>query len=104
MYSAFELIFFAFQLNKLKQRANIHLSGPSNYCEPPPTIENTESAFTSNSTLGDTVLYACQNGLIKVSGDSRLTCSLTQSYDSSWTGSLIDCGNKDNGGGKKTIV
>ena len=88
----------------MRQCVNIHFSGPSNYCEPPPSIENTESAFTSNSTLGDTVLYACQNGLIKVSGDSRLTCSLTQSYDSSWTGSLIDCGNKDNGGGKKTIV
>ena len=43
------------------------------------------------------VLYACVNGFTNVGGDSRLTCILSEDNTAVWTGTQIECTNRNSG-------
>ena len=59
-------------------------------------IENAEAGHSRSSELGETVLYACTDGLTKTGGDSRLTCALSEDKKPEWSGNLIQCSASNN--------
>ena len=69
---------------------------PSEYCSPPPTIENAHAGYTNKVPIGDSVLYSCKEGYQRMSGDVQLKCSLTNDYSASWTGNRLQCTNEGN--------
>ena len=69
---------------------------PSEYCSPPPTIENTNAGYTNKVPIGDSVLYSCKEGYQRMSGDVKLKCFLTNDYSVSWTGNRLQCANEGN--------
>ena len=60
-------------------------------CGTPPVIENAETSHSLNSSVGEKVFYACLEGYTRLSGDSYLTCTLSDDLVPSWTGSLMIC-------------
>ena len=65
--------------------------GPSTLCNSPPNISNAQAAHDHNATLGETVLYACDDGFYKAGGDSRLSCHLSKDYKALWSGTKLQC-------------
>ena len=61
------------------------------YCGPPPVIENAEASHSLNSSVGGKVFYVCMEGYSRISGDPYLTCTSTEDFKPSWTGSLMEC-------------
>ena len=61
------------------------------FCGPPPVIENAEVQHVVNSPLGGKVFYTCQEGYIRLSGDSYLTCTTSDDSEHLWTGVNIEC-------------
>ena len=66
-------------------------------CDPPPVIKNSDAAVSTTSAIGEMVLYACVDGFIKVGGDSRLTCTVSEDNTASWSGEPIECSNRNTG-------
>ena len=61
------------------------------YCGPPPAIENAETLYATNFSVGGKVYYACVEGYIRLSGDSYLACTTSDNLVHSWTGSIMNC-------------
>ena len=57
-------------------------------------MENAEHAKNVGVKVGESILYACLDGLTKVGGDSYLTCSLSQDGAALWNGEFIKCDRK----------
>lgn len=62
------------------------------YCDQPPVIENAEVLQAANLSAGGKVFYACLKGYTRLSGDSILTCTLSDNLVHSWSGSIMKCG------------
>ncbi|XP_067941533.1 protogenin-like [Watersipora subatra] len=64
---------------------------PSAFCEPPPIIANAIVGNSSKAKVGQEVLYACDDGYQRTSGNYQLTCTITKSYETLWTGEHPNC-------------
>ena len=76
------------------QQTSVHqmfILGPSTHCRPPPNVSNAQAGHHHNVAIGETVLYACNDGFNKAGGDSRLTCQLSRNYTGIWNGKRLQC-------------
>ena len=69
----------------------VSILGPATHCNPSPFIRNAQAAHYHNATIGENVLYACNDGFNKAGGDSRLTCQLSRNYTGIWNGKRLQC-------------
>ena len=69
----------------------MYILGPATHCNSPPNVSNAQAAHYHNATLGETVLYACDNGFKRAGGDSRLSCHLSRKYTARWNGTRLKC-------------
>ena len=81
----------------------MYIPGPSTHCNSPPNISNAQAGHHHNVPIGETVLYACDNGFKRASGDSRLSCHLSTDYAAIWSGTRLQCV-KDVVRGKKVLT